>query len=808
MHHVGHSSFIREETNHALMGKLTVSGDITLENITSAFVGSDKSVMSSVVLITKNPNNTYKMQFSSGQYLGPTISGRGAAASSTSFAGNLQVESNGTGTFAFRPVGQNWADCNGESGKAEGSLTSWSQGDAVPTSGNSQFKFYPVKLASSTTNTDYVTITVNAKLNDEVVATTTTDVETGSTYSGDPFANVEKSYFLTVSSISNQVVSETNKSFEVTVQEGTAPFTLSTAENPVWYTIHFRNDQSHYLCHVLPSDQGIGSARSFTSDFFGGQGGYRSFNGALWAFVRDGLGVNLLCKQTGTYVQLLGAGNATVAALSSYPTTLTVQTSSYKQNGFSLKIPNVDKAFLGDHNNERLAIWSQSGYDTQNDNGSCFQISPAETSDIVNIGKASMTANTFEVKSSDTYVVAASALNREKVLPTIQAAANAATTLAELDAAYAQWNEEKRKVYIPTDGYYRIKSAKANENQNAFMSSEDINVGTDGSLQTAWNADQNMNRNVHRMTASDNIVAQIWKFEQVGDGTYYVRNANNNRFLSSGLTVDMPVEQYEAGGKGVYSFKAFPEQTSLGEVNDGFTIYQMLCGGTHSLNAWAGVTGTAKNVGQYDNHDEDLGNYWQIIKVTSIPVQIGETGWTSVCYPFEVTIPAGSTVKAYYAGNPSATALQLTEVANGVIPANTGVFLVNSEEGTANLNLTITSTGATVPEGTNLLLGATAQRKGFAAGDTYLLGLSRASEPALLKSQLQRVPANKAYFPASALTSGTSVLSLTFGQNTGIGEAAATVDQNETYYDLNGRVVLYPQHGIFVTKSGRKVYVK
>ena len=217
--------------------------------------------------------------------------------------------------------------------------------------------------------------------------------------------------------------------------------------------------------------------------------------------------------------------------------------------------------------------------------------------------------------------------------------------------------------------------------------------------------------------------------------------------------------------------------------------------------------GSNKNVGQYDNHDDDLGNYWQIIKVTSIPVQIRETGWTSVCYPFEVTIPAESTVKAYYAGNPSATALQLTEVANGVIPANTGVFLVN-EDGETTVNLTITNTGATVPEGTNLLLGATAQRKGFTAGDTYLLGLSRASEPALLKSQLQRVPANKAYFPASALTSGTSVLSLTFGQNTGIGEAAATVDQNETYYDLNGRVVLYPQHGIFVTKSGRKVYVK
>lgn len=818
MYHMGHGSFIREETNHALMGKLTVSGDITLNNISSTFVGSDKSLMSSVVLITKNPNGTYKMQFSSGQYLGRTISAKGDAAYSNFFAGDLQIASNGTGTFAFRPLGQNWADCNGVSAHSEGSLTSWSEGNTTPTSSNSKFQFYPVKLASSTTSTDYVTITVNAKFNDAVVATTTADVETGSTYSGDAFANVDKNYFTTVSTVSNQEVSESNKTFEVNVQEGEVPFTFSTADAPVWYTIHFREDQNHYLCHVLPSDQGIGSARAFTSSFFGGQGGFHSFNGALWAFVREGLGVKLLCKQTGTYVNFTSSANNTAAVLDAtgmefYVRANNTPANKKTQDGFSLQLRGATGTFLGDHaSNGRFGLWAN-GTTALNDGGSCLQINPAETSDVINIGKASMTANPYdyEVKSNATIVVAASALTLENVFPEIQTAANAdaATTLAELDAAYeagcAKWNELKNTVYIPTDGYYRIKNANLNDNQKTYISSEKIPVGTTGLLDDAYNADQSINRKVQRATGSDNLVSQIWKFENAGNGSYYVRNTNTDRYFSNASPIDMPIQQYEAGGKGAYTFKAYPDANVSG--NDGFTIYQMQCGG-HSLNAYAGNTGA--DVANWDNHDTDKGNYWQIIKVTSIPVAIGETGWTSVCYPFEVTIPSTSTVKAYYAGKPSNGYVALTEVANGVIPANTGVFLVN-ESGAANVNLDITSTGATVPEDvTNSLQGATAQRVGFGTeGATYLLGLTSSNEPALLKSKLNWVPANKAYLPATTLTNGVSVLSFGFGQNTGISDAVVGAESDtETYYDLNGCVVLYPQHGIFVTKSGRKVYIK
>ena len=274
------------------------------------------------------------------------------------------------------------------------------------------------------------------------------------------------------------------------------------------------------------------------------------------------------------------------------------------------------------------------------------------------------------------------------------------------------------------------------------------------------------------------------------------------------MGVDMPIDE-SAGGD--YTFKAIPSVLTFnnGKVNDPLTMFQML-NNNHRINAFGGGGDRYQLIRDYNgNHDDDAGNFWQIIKVTSVPVAIGQTGWTSVCYPFEVTIPTSSTVKAYYAGHPDNGYVTLTEVAGGVIPAHTGVFLVN-EGGEVSVNLDITSTGATVPEGVNNLQGATAQRKGFGTdGATYLLGLNNQNEPALLKSTLNWVPANKAYMPASALTNGVSLLSFSFGTNTGISDAVSGAESDtETYYDLNGRVVLYPQHGIFVTKSGRKVYIK
>ena len=44
---------------------------------------------------------------------------------------------------------------------------------------------------------------------------------------------------------------------------------------------------------------------------------------------------------------------------------------------------------------------------------------------------------------------------------------------------------------------------------------------------------------------------------------------------------------------------------------------------------------------------------------------------------------------------------------------------------------------------------------------------------------------------------------------TSIGNAVQTKAQgDEVYYDLNGRRVLYPTHGIYVKGNGQKVFIK
>ena len=46
------------------------------------------------------------------------------------------------------------------------------------------------------------------------------------------------------------------------------------------------------------------------------------------------------------------------------------------------------------------------------------------------------------------------------------------------------------------------------------------------------------------------------------------------------------------------------------------------------------------------------------------------------------------------------------------------------------------------------------------------------------------------------------------GSSTGINNAVVGNAENNVYYDLNGRRVLYPAHGVFVKGNGEKVYIK
>ena len=73
---------------------------------------------------------------------------------------------------------------------------------------------------------------------------------------------------------------------------------------------------------------------------------------------------------------------------------------------------------------------------------------------------------------------------------------------------------------------------------------------------------------------------------------------------------------------------------------------------------------------------------------------------------------------------------------------------------------------------------------------------------------LRTIPANKAYYVSTPATG--EALSLSFGgPAVGIDQIATPgAEKAQTYYDLQGRRVLYPSNGIYVTGDGQKVFIK
>lgn len=778
LRNIGRQTFLRENDNHGLYLWNAVSGDADVASVSAAFV-KKTSVMSSVVYITKNADgSTYTMQFKSGYYLGAEYGYKkdGDPAFAKEKPGDIEMADIVDGQIAFRPSGKSFANGNGTNNHphTEGSFTGWEA--KMPTAnGNGAYQLYPVVLVASPEVDCNFTITDG----ENTIATYQSPLLAGSEVSI-PSA-LEFSYYYTNPTITteNKTVSSENCNFTIQVTVGEMPFKPST-----WYTVKFRNRNNRYLMHANAGDEKIGAQHQMTADHILSAPTFNNkvdaFNGALWEFVPEGLGVKLLCKQNGKYVTSNCRMDATGA-------TFIVKTNS--TGGFSLQVPGNSIGHLGEHDLGNLGVWNDGR--SQNDGGSNFQITEASVDEVFNVGKAvySSVINGLTAAEADATMLTA---GTEAVLNKAKEMCGNATKIEDLDAAFAH-----RNYAHPKEGaWYRIKNVNAIE--QSYISSESIFVGTDGNL------NRSVDRTVRRKTANDNFVSQLWTMKENADGTYRVVNANTNRPLSAYTSdnVDMPVNEADGGR---YFFRTVPgvsgiTPTDLELMAYGYNDPQ----NAYSMNAYGGGNNDVIN---YWGDHTDKGNYWKFIEVTEIPVKISEAaGWASLALPFEVTIPAESGVVAYTAQRVDADKLVLSEITDGIIPANEGVIL--GKEGGADVKLAITHTGKAKIEG-NKLVGATAKRIGFAAESTYALALDETGQAAFLRNGLDCIPANKAYLLAEEVPNLTTTkLSFNFGTVNGINDAVAEDAQAETYYDLNGRVVLYPHNGIFVTKSGKKVFIK
>ena len=206
--------------------------------------------------------------------------------------------------------------------------------------------------------------------------------------------------------------------------------------------------------------------------------------------------------------------------------------------------------------------------------------------------------------------------------------------------------------------------------------------------------------------------------------------------------------------------------------------------------------------------NSDDASQWTIEPVEEFDITIGKGGWSTIHYAFPVSLPA-SVVKAYVVSGETESAVSLTEVTPEgdaiLLPSKTPVFLEGTEGDACTVSILLSEQDAV---GDNKLSGTLVAES--PTGNIYGIATPSGKQTALYKMTAgTTIPCNKAYLASSQ--SGVAKLDLNFGgEPTGIESLTpdpTTVDSN-VLYDLNGRRVLYPTRGIYVTGSGKKIYLK
>lgn len=667
----------------------------------------------------------------------------------------------------------------------EHNLSYWEGGTAGDGDNHSvvQFAFYKL---SGTISEEHITKTYAASVKlknaeNQVIVTSYYPKKVGETI------DKPHSYYYNIPTFT---VSDAKKTFEETIAKtATPPVTFSTPDNPTWYKLKLRNNDGNYVVYV--DDNNVKTGNNAHNSPYGtsAQTTYQALNGAYWAIVESDYGVKLYNRAAKKYVTVTAEGkNKVKATMTDYGTTFYMQKSN--KADFSLRYENT-KGYLGDHKDGFLSTWygDSNTDDTQNDGGSGYKVIAVDESDI-------QLAKTYASAISNVTDADGLVLYNEEYDKVASA-----TTLDQLDAAYQSYQTDND--FSDFTGYYRVRNV--NTEVNRYLSSENIQVSTNGSLLEKWQADSKMDRNITRTTDTDNFGSQLWQLTRNADGTYSLVNANTGReagyITPEASQLQMVVNI--GNGNGHYTFKPYTEGTTF-DGYDAKSMFLMVDSEGNHASAASDNDHVVANNNQYTNKS----NYWQLVKVTSVPVTIKSVGWASVAFPFAVQVPAESGVKAYFAESADDTRMMLSEITDGIIPANTGVLL--AKDGGCTVNLPIVTTTTTYPN--NKLACATAERDGYASKANYMLS-AKTGTVGFLPSTMTLVPANKAFLPAANITSGSGQAQmLSFyigGAVTGINDAAADAHNgNNTYYDLNGRRVLYPAHSIYVTGNGKKVFIK
>ena len=350
----------------------------------------------------------------------------------------------------------------------------------------------------------------------------------------------------------------------------------------------------------------------------------------------------------------------------------------------------------------------------------------------------------------------------------------------------------------PADGFSNVLTAiekfEANptqETENAVYAALNTNP-VDFTASSYYRIMTKGRNNEHYMTAGSNMsgalldnanASQIWKFEANGD---------NYKFTSQNVYATQPTKSTTVT---TTTDAAAAQAFTVEKRADGFALYAIkpaLEEEAFELHLAAELNIVGWNGGEASS--------WYLIPATEIDVEITDAGYATINYPFAVELPAELT--AYTGGTISDNQIVLNAVEGRIIPANSPVILAGTA-GTYTLTI--------LPENTDAKLASSLQ--GTLLPQTieetttaYVLAKPvTATEVGFYKlnDTDRTIGANKAYLTVTA-PAGIKAFTFDFGGTTGI-ENTEAVTEAEEYYDLQGRRVMNPTKGIYVTKSGKKV---
>ena len=205
-------------------------------------------------------------------------------------------------------------------------------------------------------------------------------------------------------------------------------------------------------------------------------------------------------------------------------------------------------------------------------------------------------------------------------------------------------------------------------------------------------------------------------------------------------------------------------------------------------------------------------NYWKNFKnilEMGDDITISSAGMGTFCSTHALDFSGTDDIKAYIvsAFKPSTGEVTLTRITD--VPANTGIVV----KGDADTYSIPWGAGETVVA--NMLVGVTENTVlNKVDGDytNYILAKKNGNLGFYAVSDGSTLSAGKAYLPlpTAQLPSGAGVRQMTMifdDETTGIQQTISSAESNKDYYDLQGRRVSTPTHGLYIV-NGKKVVIK